>query len=106
MGITSEGFKPNTRFFHYGACDPNTTEILNLIKAVKEATGQDLMVCGSCLSDLSVLFKHGSSQTFAYGCGRDFSMPGGAHQANEFIECEDLVKFAKNIASYVLKTVF
>ena len=44
------------------------------------------------------MLKYGSANTFAYGCGRDFSEPGGPHQPNEFIACDDLVSFAKRIA--------
>ena len=106
LGITSEGFNAETRFFHYGACDTENAEIKNLVDSAKEATGEETLVCGSCLSDLSILLKYGSANTFAYGCGRDFSEPGGPHQPNEFIECDDLVNFAKRIAAYVLKTLF
>lgn len=106
LGITSEGFHAETRFFHYGACDAESAEIKKLVEAAKEATGEQTLVCGSCLSDLSILLKYGSANTFAYGCGRDFSEPGGPHQPNEFITCDDLVNFAKRIAAYLLKTLF
>ena len=62
-------------------------------------------VCGSCLSDLSVIGKFGGKCAFAYGGGRDFSLPGGAHQPNEFIECDKLVDFAKTVAAYVVKVL-
>ena len=106
LGITSEGFNAETRFFHYGACDTENAEIKNLVNSAKEATGEETLVCGSCLSDLSILLKYGSANTFAYGGGRDFSEPGGPHQPNEFIECDDLVNFTKKIAAYILKTLF
>ena len=105
MGIDSEGFTAETRFFHYGACDPQSENIRTLVDAAREATGEDLQVCGSCLSDLSVILKYGSKEAFGFGCGRDFSMPGGAHQSNEYIECEALVNYAKQVAAYVLRTV-
>jgi acetylornithine deacetylase/succinyl-diaminopimelate desuccinylase-like protein len=62
-------------------------------------------VCGSCLSDLSVISKYGSSKAFAYGCGRDFSKKGGAHQPNEFMECDSLLRYAKTIAAYVVRVL-
>lgn len=105
MGIDSEGFTAETRFFHYGACDPQSENIRTLVDAAREATGEDLQVCGSCLSDLSVILKYGSKEAFGFGCGRDFSMPGGAHQSNEYIECDALVNYAKQVAAYVLRTV-
>lgn len=103
LGFIGDGFVPHTRYFHYGFCEPDNPDIVALVDAAKEATGRDLIVCGSCLSDLSVLLKYGSRNAFAFGAGRDFSKIGGAHQPNEFIECDELVIYAKNIAAYILK---
>ncbi len=105
LGFKGDGFIPATRFFHYGYSEPDCKEITDFLDAAKEATGNDIMVCGSCLSDLSVILKYGSKNAFAYGCGRDFSLPGGAHQKNEYNECDKLVEFAKNIGAYILKTL-
>ena len=105
MGIDSEGFTADTRFFHYLACDPNSVDIRTMKEAVKEATGEDVLVCGSCQSDLSVILKYGTMEAFGFGCGRDFHLPGGAHQPHEFMECDILVDYAKKIAAYVLKMV-
>ena len=105
MGLIGDGFKPRTRFFHYVYAEPDCEDILNLVAAGKEAVGKDIKVCGSCLSDLSVISKYGSSNAFAFGAGRDFSLPGGAHQPNEFIECDSLVEYAKIIGAYILKTL-
>lgn len=103
MGIVGDGFVPTTRFFHYVHCEPDSDDIKTMLAASIEATGKAPLVCGSCLSDLSVISKYGSD--FAYGCGvgRDFSLPGGAHQPNEFIECDKLVEFTKTIAAYIMK---
>ncbi|MBQ2896957.1 MAG: hypothetical protein IJE46_01355 [Clostridia bacterium] len=60
-------------------------------------------MCDSCLYDLSVISKYGGGNAFAFGSGRDFSLPGGAHQPNEYIECDKLVEYTKVIAAYVLK---
>ena len=105
MGIIGDGFKPRTRFFHYVYAEPDCEDILNFVAAGKEATGKNIEVCGSCLSDLSVISKYGSSNAFAFGAGRDFSLPGGAHQPNEFIECDALVEYAKIIGAYILRTL-
>ncbi|MBR3934606.1 MAG: M20 family metallopeptidase [Clostridia bacterium] len=103
MGIIGDGFKPDTRFFHYVYCQPDSEDVKIMVEASKEATGKDLIVCGSCLSDLSVISKYGSSAAFGFGCGRDFSKNGGAHQPNEFIECDALLEYAKTIAAYIIK---
>lgn len=103
LGIIGDGFRPQTRFFHYVFSEPDTDDIKTLISAAKEATGNETIVCGSCLSDLSVISKYGNSNAISYGLGRDFSQEGGAHQPNEYIECDNYVKFTKNIAAYVIK---
>jgi acetylornithine deacetylase/succinyl-diaminopimelate desuccinylase-like protein len=105
MGIIGDGFKPRTRFFHYVFAEPDCEAIQDMVSVAKEAVGKDIRVCGSCLSDLSVISKYGSSNAFAFGAGRDFSLKGGAHQPNEFMECDRLVEYAKIIGSYILKTL-
>ena len=105
LGIIGDSFVPHTRFFHYVSCKPDCGAILDFSDAMAEAIGKRPEVCGSCLSDLSVIGKYGSAQAFAYGGGRDFSLPGGAHQPNEFIECEKLLEFVKTIAAYVVKVL-
>ncbi len=105
LGIIGDGFKPETRFFHYVHCEPDSSDILRMVEASLEATGEAPIVCGSCLSDLSLISKYGSSRAFALGAGRDFSEVGGAHQPNEYMECDKLLKFAKTIATFVVKTL-
>ena len=103
LGIIGDGFKPKTRFFHYVFCEPDSDDIIKMVEASREATGKELLVCGSCLSDLSVISKYGSGNAYGFGAARDFSKPGGAHQPNEYIECDKLVDFTKTVAAYVLK---
>lgn len=103
LGIVGDGLKPATRFFHYVFTEPDSEDIKLMVEASKEAIGKEPIVCGSCLSDLSVISKYGSSRAFGFGCGRDFSKPGGAHQPNEYMECDALVEYTKTIAAYVLK---
>ena len=103
MGIISDGFEPDTRFFHYVFCEPDSEDIKLMLEASREAAGQELLVCGSCLSDLSVISKYGSSLAYGFGMGRDFDKEGGAHQPNEFIECDKFVDYTKTIAAYVIK---
>ena len=105
LGLVGEHFTPFTRFFHYTAIDPKDKSVTDFIEASNEAIGVSPRVSGSCLSDLSVIGKYGGGAAFAYGGGRDFSLPGGAHNPNEFIECDALVRFAKVIAAYVVKTL-
>lgn len=105
MGIVGEGFFHTTRFFHYGYSDPNCGSIQDMCKAAKSATGRELNVCGSCLSDLSVILKYGSSEAYGFGIGRDFNEYGGAHQPDEFVICDELVEYAKIIAAFIIQTL-
>jgi acetylornithine deacetylase/succinyl-diaminopimelate desuccinylase-like protein len=105
MGIVGDGITPETRFFHYVHCEPDSADIKEMLAASREATGKEPLVCGSCLSDLSVISKYGSSQAYGFGLGRDFSLPGGAHQPNEYILCDKLVDYTKTIAAYILRTL-
>ena len=105
LGIIGDGFVPATRFFHYVFCEPDSEDVMLMVEASKDATGKEPIVCGSCLSDLSVISKYGSKKAFGFGAGRDFSKEGGAHQPNEYIECDELLKFTKTIASYILKVL-
>ncbi len=105
MDIQGDGFTAYTRFFHYGFCEPDSRYITELLEASQQAIGKQPIVCGSCLSDLSIVMKHGNSNAYAFGAGRDFSKTGGAHQPDEFICCDDLVDYAKVIGAYILKVL-
>ena len=105
LGIQGDGFSPYTRFFHYGFCEPDCPEILDMLDAAREVTGTQPMVCGSCLSDLSIILKYCAGSAFGFGAGRNFFDEGGAHQPNEFIECDALVEYAKTIGAYILKVL-
>lgn len=103
MGIIGDGFRPATRFFHYVHCASDSEDIKLMLEASREVTGTEPIVCGSCLSDLSVISKYGSSLAYGFGAGIDFSQEGGAHQPNEYIRCDKLLDYTKTIAAYILK---
>ena len=103
LGLVGDGFSKKTRFFHYAYCRPDDENIGMLLSAAKEATGAAPNVCGSCLSDLSIIAKYSKGAAFGYGMGRDFGEAGGAHQPNEFIELSDLIEYTKNLGAYILK---
>lgn len=106
IGIVGDGFVPATRFFHYGFSEPDCESIQDMQEAAKAVSGRALVPCGSCLSDLSVILKYGSKQAYGFGIGRDFDEYGGAHQPDEYVDCEELVEYAKIMMAYVIKTVF
>ncbi len=63
-----------------------------MLDVSKEAVGEDLLICDSCLSDLFVISKYGISRAYRFGVGCDFSKSGGAHRPNEYKERAVLVK--------------
>ena len=105
MGIVGDGFIPLTRFFHYAFCEPDSEDIQTLLASAQAVGAQIPLVCGSCLSDLSVISKYGSEQAYGYGMGRDFSVEGGAHQHDEYIECDKLLEYTKVIGAYILRVL-
>lgn len=105
LGIIGDGFTPVTRFFHYAFSEPDCSSIRDMQAAALTASGRQLIPCGSCLSDLSVILKYGSKEAFGFGIGRSFEAYGGAHQPDEFIECDKLLEYAKIIMTYVVNTL-
>lgn len=105
LGIVSDGFRLATRFFHYVFCEPDSRDIQDMLEAYQIATGTQPQVCGGGLSDQSVISKYGNSGAFSLGPIRSFEKEGGAHQPNEFVECDKLVEFAKIMAAYILKVL-
>ncbi len=103
--IEGEGFAQTTRFFHYAYCEPDSEDVQNMLVASRAVTGREPLVCGSGHSDLSVIFKYGSANAYGFGAGRDFSLLGGAHQPDEYIECDKFLEYTKIIAAYILKTL-
>lgn len=102
LGLISEGFRGTTRFFPYNAIPADCPSILALQKAARETSGRELQVCGSCLSDTALLVKYNPGDVFAFGVGREFSVEGGAHQPDEFVECEALVELTKILGAFIL----
>ena len=46
---------------------------------------------------------YGSPRAISFGMGASFDRKGGSHQANEYIECDKLLAYAKTLASFVLE---
>ena len=105
LGLVGDGFTPDSRFFHYGVCPPDSEDVKLMVEAANDV-GMKMQVCAGALSDMSVLLKYGSKDaTFTIGASRMFHEEGGAHQPNEFIECDNLLKLTKAVAAYILKVL-
>ena len=97
-----DGYGLNDEVKGNAVAQAKTPVMDKLIQKAKEATGRVLTPCGSCQSDLSLFIKNGSERAFSFGIGRDFDFYGGAHQADEFIECEKLLEYTQIIAAVLL----
>lgn len=105
LDITSCGFKPLCRFFHYVFCEPDSAIVNDLLSAYDAAGAKRPNVCGSCLSDYSVISKYGSTSSLTLGIAKSFAEEGGPHQHDEFVSCDRLVELAKVIAAYIFNTL-
>lgn len=103
IGLCFDRFEMTTRFFHFmeSAVPNRAMELLQ--EASVQASGRTLQPSGSCLSDLSLFIKYGSPRAFAFGIGRDFSVYGGAHQTDEYLECEPLAELAETLGTFLMK---
>ena len=101
MGLKFDHYEKETRFFHFGKSEKENPVVDKLISSAKEASGRTLVPCGSCQSDLSIFLKYGSKRAISFGIGRDFGTYGGAHQADEYIECDRLLEFAKIMGNFL-----
>lgn len=102
--VVSEGFQATTRFFDYGECDQQSAPFQIMKQCAQEAAGKPVRVCGSCLTDLAIIQACGKVEnSFNFGILREFSLPGGAHQPNEFVECQQFVEHTKAMALFLLR---
>lgn len=103
LNLATDGFELITRFFIYGKTDKDSKEAKILSELIKEETGSYPDAKGTCLSDLSLILRYGSKNSFNFGMVRGSSSGGGAHQPNEHIDCDELVKLAKIVALVLLR---
>jgi Acetylornithine deacetylase/Succinyl-diaminopimelate desuccinylase and related deacylases len=102
-GLTTEGFKPTTRFFNYVETDMTDPAVDIMTKAAEETAGKPVKQCGACLSDLSIFLTYGSKTSFNFGIIRDFSLKGGAHQPDEYVECKQFLEHTKALALFLIR---
>lgn len=103
LNLEFDRVEPTTRYFHFAKSEKENSLMEKLILRAKETTGRILEPCGSCQSDLSLFIKNGSKRAFSFGIGRNFDAYGGAHQADEYIECDKLLEYSKIIAGLIVE---
>ena len=103
LSLRTDGFILRTRFFLYGETASDSPERAALTAILAEADGAAPDVHGTCLSDLSLLLRYGTKNSFNYGMPRGSKTGGGAHQPNEHIDCATFVRFVKSLALLLLR---
>lgn len=102
--VTTDGFQGTTRFFQYGQTDQTHPAFRTMHDCAQQAAGHTVRVCGSCLTDLSVIFGGGKTDSsFNFGVLRDFSLPGGAHQPDEYVDCLEFLNFTKALLLFLMR---
>jgi len=101
LGLMPLEIEQATRFFHCVEGVENNPMVELLQKCGKE-NDMPLGRMGICLSDLPMFHLYGSPRSVIFGLGRDFGSYGGAHQPDEYVECDKLVAFTKTIAAALL----
>ncbi|MDW7657149.1 MAG: M20/M25/M40 family metallo-hydrolase [Bacillota bacterium] len=107
-GFTASGFRPVTRFFDYLETSAEEPVARIMAQAAGEAAGEavgshPVMQSGACLSDLSIFLKYGSRSSISFGIIKDFSLPGGAHQPNEYVSCPEFLAYTQAIALFLIR---
>ncbi|MBO5909525.1 MAG: M20 family metallopeptidase, partial [Clostridia bacterium] len=88
LGLNKPSAKMVTRFFRYVEDVPSNPVVEKLLKLGAE-NDMPLKSVGMCLSDLPMFNIYGSKRTVTLGLARGFGEIGGAHQVNEFIDCDE-----------------
>ena len=101
--VETTGFQAATRFFHYGRTDKSNGAAAVLQQAASEAIGHPVAEKGSCLTDLSLFLKYGSPASLNFGIIRDFALPGGAHQPDEFVDCDQFLAYSQALILFLLR---
>lgn len=107
LHVHIESWEMVTRFFHFTETDYENSKAFHVLHdAVKDVTGLDKKAVGMCLSDYPMFTQYGTPTALTIGCGRFFNEEGGAHQYDEYVECDALVDFAKIVAEFLLNYEF
>ncbi|HCS74881.1 MAG TPA: hypothetical protein DIW17_13525 [Clostridiales bacterium] len=102
-GVETSGFQQGTRYFYYGETDQSDGGVDIMTKAASETSGKPVAEKGSCLTDLSLFLQYGSPHSFNFGIFRDFALPGGAHQPDEYVDCTQLLQYTKALALFLMR---
>ena len=107
LHVHVESWEMETRFFRFVETDYQNSKAFRILHdAIQHITELDKQPVGMCLSDYPMFTEYGSPTAITIGCGRFFNEEGGAHQYDEYVECDALVNFAKIVAEFLLNYTF
>jgi len=102
--VVTDGFQHTTRYFQYGEADQTHPAFRAMHRSAEDAAGHPVAVKGSCLTDLSVFLGASNCDCcFNFGILRDFSLPGGAHQPNEYVDCSEFLTYTKALILFLMR---
>lgn len=101
--VRTAGFEAASRFFRYGVGNLRHPAFETLHACAEEAAGHSVPICGSCLTDLSVFQEASGAPCYNFGILRDFSLSGGAHQPDEFVDCRELMNFTRALLLFLMR---
>ena len=103
LGVETSGFELYTRYFIYAEGEQQGSN-LEFLRAMKDVYKEPATMLGArALSDLSIFLACGSPSSLNTGITRAAHLPGGAHQVDEYIECEHLVRHTQSILLFLLR---
>lgn len=103
MNLGCTPFERRTRFFPYGKMPSDSREAALLAEAVRDVQGEYREIPPHDLTDLSDFMAYGTMNSMNFGMLYGGEEDGGAHQANEQIECDKLVSVVKTLAVFLLR---
>lgn len=104
-GLIFEGIERITRFFNPVNPDKISDDAAVFAKILGEFKKSPAKIAGGCLSDLAVFSQYGGGTAFNTGLYRGFGEYGGPHQADEYVNCNELLALTCSIAVYLITKI-
>lgn len=96
-------FERRTRFFAYGKTPADSREATWMAEAICEIQGEYAEIPAHDLTDLSDFMLNGTLNSMNFGMPYGSPEGGGAHQANEHIDCEKLMACTETLALFLMR---
>ncbi len=103
MGLIFDDIQNVSRFFHPVRPKEIPEDALIFAQKLSETYKKNVNFAGGCLSDLSVIHKFGNGIAFNTGLYKGFNEYGGAHQIDEYVDCDEFLAITKALALYLIE---